>query len=157
VRKRQQRNPHYLQPHSPWDPSEMILRNNTTLTEVMMTCIQNVPHCGRKGTKQSQSSQISSIPSAPSCVSKIPSDIWFLITVMVCIDTSMHKWSFWTSLPWERPIDMLSKSSRRFNNNHKSLGLGTPHNRSRERVAPTSRTKCRENMDNLRTTSLSRK
>jgi hypothetical protein len=38
-----------------------------------------------------------------------------------------------------------------------NLGLGTPHNKSQERVAPTHRTKDRENMDSIRTTSPSRK
>jgi hypothetical protein len=38
-----------------------------------------------------------------------------------------------------------------------SLGLGTPHSRSRERAAPTHRKKGKENMDSLRTTSLSHK
>jgi hypothetical protein len=157
VRKRKQRNPHYLQSHSPGSPSGMLLRNNTTLLEVMMTCIQNGPHCGRKGTKQCQSSQISSIPCAPRWVSNILSDIWCSSTMVVCIDTSRKKWSFWTSHPWVRPIDMSSKSSRSLNKRCDSLGLGTPHNRSREREAPTHRTKGRENMDNLRTTSLSHK
>jgi hypothetical protein len=34
-----------------------------------------------------------------------------------------------------------------------NLGLGTPHNKSQERVAPTHKTKDRENMDSIRTTS----
>jgi hypothetical protein len=38
-----------------------------------------------------------------------------------------------------------------------NLGLGTPHNKIQERVAPTHRTKDRENMDSIRTTSPSRK
>jgi hypothetical protein len=37
------------------------------------------------------------------------------------------------------------------------LGLGTPHRKIQERAAPTHRTKDRENMDNIRTTSPSRK
>jgi hypothetical protein len=47
---------------------------------------------------------------------------------------------------------MPSKSSRSLNKRRGSLGLGTPHSRSREREAPTHRKKDRENMDNLRTT-----
>jgi hypothetical protein len=38
-----------------------------------------------------------------------------------------------------------------------NLGLGTPHNKIQERVAPTHRTKDRENMDSIRTTSPSHK
>ena len=37
------------------------IRNNTTLLEVMMTCIQNRPHRDRKETKQCLSSQIYSM------------------------------------------------------------------------------------------------
>jgi hypothetical protein len=135
----------------------MLLRNNTTMLEVMTTCIQNGPHCCRKGIKQCQSSQISSIPCAPSWVSKILSDIWCSSTAVVCIDTSMQKWSLWTSCPWARPIYMPSKSSINLNKRHDNLGMGTPHSRSRERAAPTHRTKGREKMDNLMTTSLSHK
>jgi hypothetical protein len=94
VSRRKQRNPHYLQSRSPGSPSGMLLRNNTTLLEVMTTCIQNGPHCGRKETKQCPSSQISSIPCAPSWVSNILSDIWCSSIMVVCIDTSRMKWSF---------------------------------------------------------------
>jgi hypothetical protein len=73
VRKRKQRNPHYLQSRPSGNPSGMLLRNNTTLSEVMTTCIPNGPHCGKKETKKCQSSQISSIPCAPSWVSNIQS------------------------------------------------------------------------------------
>jgi hypothetical protein len=66
VNKRKQKNPHYLQSRPPGNPSRMLLRNNTTVLEVMMTCIPNGPHCRQKETKQCQSSQISSIPCAPS-------------------------------------------------------------------------------------------
>jgi hypothetical protein len=52
---------------------------------------------------------------------------------------------------------MSSKSSRNLNKRHDNLGLGTPHNKSKERVALTYRTKDREKMDNLRTTSPSSK
>jgi hypothetical protein len=118
-----------------------------------MTCIPNGPHCGKKETKQCQISQISSIPCAPSWVSKIQSDIWCSSIMVLCIDTSRLKWNFWTSHPWARPTDMLSKSSRSSNKRHDNLGLGTPHNKIQERVAPTHRTKDRENMDSIRTTS----
>jgi hypothetical protein len=40
----------------------------------------------------------------------------------VCIDTSRQKWSFWTSHPWARPIDMSSKLSRSLNK--RPLGYG---------------------------------
>jgi hypothetical protein len=119
----------------------MLLRNNTTLLEVMMTCTQNGPHCGRKETKQCPSSQISSIPCAPSWVSNILSDIWCSSIAMVCIDTSRPKWSFWTSHPWARPTDMSSKSSRSSNKRHENLGLGTPHSKIQERAAPTHKNK----------------
>jgi hypothetical protein len=123
----------------------------------MTTCIPNGPHCGKKETKQCQISQISSISCAPSWVSKIQSDIWCSIIAMLCIDTSRLKWNFWTSHPWARPTDMLSKSSRSSNKRRDNLGLGTPHNKSQERVTPTHRKKDRANMDNIRTTSPSRK
>jgi hypothetical protein len=48
---------------------------------------------------------------------------------------------------------MPSKSSRSVNKRRDSLGLRTPHRRSREMEAPTRRTKDRLNMGNLRTTS----
>jgi hypothetical protein len=50
---------------------------------------------------------------------------------------------------------MSSKSSRSLNKRHDNLGLGTPHNRSREREAPNHRKKDRENMGSNMTTSLS--
>jgi hypothetical protein len=76
---------------------------------------------------------------------------------LLCIDTSRPKWNFWTSHPWAWPTNMPSKSSRSSNKRRDNLGLGTPHNKSQERVAPTHRTKDRANMDNIRTTSPSRK
>jgi hypothetical protein len=51
VSKRKLRNPHYLQSRPPGIPSRMILRNNTTLSDVMTTCIPNGPHYGKKETK----------------------------------------------------------------------------------------------------------
>jgi hypothetical protein len=152
VSKRKQRNPHYLQSRPPGNPSGMILRNNTTLLEFMTTCIPNGPDCGKKGTKQCQSSQISSIPCAPSWVSKIQSDIWCSSITVLCIDTSSLKWNFWTSLPWARPTDMSSKSSRSSNKRCDNLGLGTPHRKIQERAAPNHKEKDRENMDSIRTT-----
>jgi hypothetical protein len=131
----------------------MILRNNTTLLEVMMMCIPNGPHYGKKETKECHISQISSIPYAPSWVSKIQSNIWCSSIVVLCIDTSIPKWNFWTSHPWARPIDMSSKSSRSSNKRRENLGLGTPHNKSQEKAAPTHRTKDRENMDSIMTRS----
>ena len=151
VRKRKQRKPHYFQSQPPGNPSGTLLRNNTTLSEVMMTYIPNGPHCGKKETKQCQISQISSIPCAPSWVSKIRSDIWCSSIMVLYIDTSILKWNFWTSHPWARPTYMPSKLSRCSNKRHGYLGLGTPHNKIQVRVAQTHRKKDRENMDNLRT------
>jgi hypothetical protein len=94
VRKKKQRNPHYLQSWSPGSPSGMLLSNNTTLSEVMTTCIQNGPHHGKKETKQCQSSQIYSIPCATIWVSKILRNIWFSSIIVVYIDKSKPKWSF---------------------------------------------------------------
>jgi hypothetical protein len=51
-------------------------------------------------------------------------------------------------------LSILSRSLRKICD---SLGLGTPHNRSRAREAPNHRTKGRENMKNLRKTSLIQK
>jgi hypothetical protein len=48
---------------------------------------------------------------------------------------------------------MSSRSSRSLNKRHRNLGLGTPHKKIKERVAPTHRKKDRENMENLKTTS----
>ena len=41
---------------TPGNPSEILLRNNATMSEVMKTCIPNGPHYGKKETKQCQSS-----------------------------------------------------------------------------------------------------
>jgi hypothetical protein len=49
---------------------------------------------------------------------------------------------------------MLSKSSRILNKINDSLDLVTPHNRSRERVATTHKTKGKEKMESLRMTIL---
>jgi hypothetical protein len=97
----------------------MLLMNNTTMLEVMTTCIPNGPHCGKKETKQCQSSQIYSIPYTPRWVSNIQRDIWCSSIVVLYIDTSRQKWNFWTSLPWMRPTDMSSKLSRSSNKNVK--------------------------------------
>jgi hypothetical protein len=135
----------------------MLLRYNTTLLEVMTTCTQNGPHCGRKETKQCPSSQISSVPCAPRWVSKILSDIWCSSIATVRIDTSRLKWSFWTSHPWAQPTNMSSKSSRRSNKRRGNLDLGTPHSRIQERVTPTRRIKDISKTNRLRKTSLGRK
>jgi hypothetical protein len=115
----------------------MLLRNNTTLSEVMTTCIPNGPHFDKKETKQCQSSQISSIPCAPRGVSKFQSDIWCSSITVLYIDTSILKWNFWTSHPWAWPTDMPTKSSRSSNKRCDNLGLGTLHSKSQEGVAPT--------------------
>jgi hypothetical protein len=44
--------PHYLHLHPLGFPLWMLSRNNTTLLEVVTTCIQNGPHYDRKETKQ---------------------------------------------------------------------------------------------------------
>jgi hypothetical protein len=119
----------------------------------MTTCIPNGSHYGKKETKQCHISRISSIPCAPNWVSKIQNDIWCSSIVALCIDTSRPKWNFWTYHPWAWPTDMSSKSSRSSNKRRGNLGLGTPHNKSQEREAPTHRTKDRSNMDSIRTTS----
>jgi hypothetical protein len=49
--------------------------------------------------------------------------------------------------------DMSSKSSRSSNKRHGNLGLGTPHKKIQERVAPTHTKKDRSKMDSIRTTS----
>jgi hypothetical protein len=117
----------------------------------MTTCILNGPHCGKKETKQSHISQISSMPCAPSWVSKIQSEIWCSSITVLYIDTSRMKWNFWKYHPWVQPTDMLSKSSRSSNKRRGNLGLGTPHNKIQETVAPTDQTKDRANMDSIRT------
>jgi hypothetical protein len=128
-----------------WYHSGLLLLNNCS------------PHYSRKETKQFQSSPMSSIPCTPSWVSKIMSDTWCSSTVTVYIDTSRHKWIFWTSCHWARPIDMPSKLSKRLNKIRSGLGLGTPRIRSRLRASLTRRTKDKENMGNLMTTSRSHK
>jgi hypothetical protein len=52
---------------------------------------------------------------------------------------------------------MPSKSSRISNERCDNLGLGTPHKKIQERVAPTHRTMDRKNMDSIKTTSPSHK
>jgi hypothetical protein len=118
-----------------------------------VTCTQNGPHCGRKETTQCLSSQIYSIPCTPSWVSNILSDIWCSSIAVVFIDTSRLKWIFWTSRPWAQPTNIPSKSSKISNKRHDNFGLGTPHRKSQERVAPTCRTKDRAKTDDLRKTS----
>jgi hypothetical protein len=49
------------------------------------------------------------------------------------------------------------KIERSSNKRRENLGLGTSHNKIQERAAPTHRTKDREKMDNIRTTSPSHK
>jgi hypothetical protein len=122
-----------------------------------MNYIQDGPHCGKKWTKQCQSSPTSSIPCTPRWVSMNLSDIWCSSTVVVYIDTSRHKWIFCKSHPWAQCIDMLSKLSRILNKRRDSLGLQTPHSRSKVKVAPNHRKKGRERMDSFRTTSLNHK
>jgi hypothetical protein len=129
VSKRKQRKPHYFQSWPPGNPSGMLLRNNTTLSKVMTTCIPNGPHCSKKETKKCQISQISSIPCAPIWVSKIQNETWCSSIMVLCIDTSRPKWNFWKSHPWTRPTDMPSKSSKSSNKIRGNLGLGTPHNK----------------------------
>jgi hypothetical protein len=141
VRKRKQRNPHYLQSRPPGNPLGMLLRNNTSLSEVMMTCIPNGPHCGKKETKKCQISQISSIPCAPSWVSKIQSDIWCSSITLLCIDTSRLKWNFWTSHPLARPTDMPSKLSRSSNKRHRQFGLGNPSQQNLGKGGPNPQNK----------------
>jgi hypothetical protein len=51
--KRKHRDPKLFVVHPLGVPSRLLLRNNTTLLEVMTTYIQDGPHCGKKGTKQS--------------------------------------------------------------------------------------------------------
>ena len=80
-----------------WDSFRDVIRNNNTLSKFMMTCTPNGPHCDKKETKQCQISQTSSIPCAPSWVSKIQSNIWCSNITMLCIDTFIPKWNFWTS------------------------------------------------------------
>jgi hypothetical protein len=55
--------------------------------------------------------------------------------------------------PWARPTGMSSKSSKSSNKRCDNLGLGTPHNKSQEREAPTHKTKDRAKMDSIRKTS----
>jgi hypothetical protein len=43
----------------------MLLSNNNTMLEAVMTTIRDGPHFNGKGTRQYQISQISSIPCAP--------------------------------------------------------------------------------------------
>jgi hypothetical protein len=52
---------------------------------------------------------------------------------------------------------MSSKLSKSSNKRCRNLGLGTPHSKNQEMAASTHRTKDRENMDSIRTTSPSHK
>jgi hypothetical protein len=75
-------------------PSETPLKNNTTMLEDMRTSTPDGPPCMKKGTRHYQVSPIFSIPYAPNWVSKTLRDIWCSNTMVVCIDTFKHKWSF---------------------------------------------------------------
>jgi hypothetical protein len=107
----------------------------------------------KKETRQYQISPIFSIPCAPNWVSKTLSDIWCSNTADVFIDTLKHKWIFYTlpHLVWL--IDMLSRSSRNLRRRGESLDMQSPHNRSREKVAPNHIERDKANMATLRTTS----
>jgi hypothetical protein len=146
VRKRKWRDLHYFHFHPLGVSLGMLLRNKTTMLEVMTTCIQYGPHSGRKETKMCQISPMSSIPCTPRYVSNIMSDVWCKSIVVFYIDTSKNKWSFWTYHSLEWPIDIFSKLSRSLNKRGAILGLGTPHRKRRERESKTCRTKDRENM-----------
>jgi hypothetical protein len=52
---------------------------------------------------------------------------------------------------------MTSKSSISSNKTRDNLGLGTPHRKIQESVAPNQRRKDRANMDNIKTTNPSHK
>jgi hypothetical protein len=52
---------------------------------------------------------------------------------------------------------MSSKSSTSSKKRRDNLGLGIPHSKSQEKETPTNRTKEKENMDSIRTTSAFRK
>jgi hypothetical protein len=119
----------------------MLLRNNTTLLEVMTTYIQDGPHCGRKGTKQCQSSPMSSIPCTPRWVSKTLSDIWCSSTMVVCIDTSRQKWSFWTFHPWAWPIDMLVKIEQKLKQKTRQFGSANPSQQKQGKGSPNPQNK----------------
>jgi hypothetical protein len=77
-----------------WYSFRMPLKNNTTLLEATRTSTLDGPPCVRKGTRQYHISPIFSIPCTPNWVSKTLSDIWCSNTMVVCIDTFKHKWSF---------------------------------------------------------------
>jgi hypothetical protein len=119
----------------------MLLRNNTTLSEVMTTCIPNGPHCGKKETKQCQISRIYFIPCAPSWVSKIQSDIWCSSIVALCIDTSRLKWKFWTSHPWAWPTDIPSKSRQKLKQKTWQFGPGNPSQQNPRKGGPNPQNK----------------
>ena len=82
-----------------WSPpfgiiSGMLLRNNNTMLEAMMTSIRDGPHFDGKGTRQYQISQISSIPCAPRWISRTLNDIRCSSTATVIQNTSKHKCIF---------------------------------------------------------------
>jgi hypothetical protein len=131
----------------------MPLKNNTTMLEATRTNTLNEPPCVKKGTRQYQISPIFSIPCTPNWVSKTLSDMWCSNTVTVCIDRFKQKWSFWTSPHWVRLIDTLLRLSINLRRRGESSDLQTPHIRSRVEVAPTQKTRDREKMATLRTTS----
>jgi hypothetical protein len=134
-------------------PSGIPLKNNTTLLEATRTSTQDGTTCVRKGTRQYHISPIFSIPYAPNWVSKTLSDIWCSNTMTIIIDTFKQKWIFWTSYHWVQLIDMLSISSRNLSRRGKSLDMKNPHSRRKEKADPTHKTRDRENMATLRTTS----
>jgi hypothetical protein len=73
--KKETEEPSLFTVRATWDSFNDDIKEQYYPSEVMMTCIPNGPHCGKKETKQCQISRISFIPCAPSWVSKIRSDI----------------------------------------------------------------------------------
>jgi hypothetical protein len=106
-----------------------------------MTYIQDGPHCDRKGTKQCQSSPMSSIPCAPSWVSNTLSDIWCSSTVTVCIDTSIQKWSFWTSRPWASAYRYVVKIEQKLKQKTWQFGSVNPSQQKQGKGGPNPQNK----------------
>jgi hypothetical protein len=119
----------------------------------MRTNTLDGPPCVRKWTRQYRISPIFSVPCPPNWISKTLSDIWCSNTTDIYIDTSKQKWIFWTSPHWVWLTDMMSRSSKNLSRRGESLDLQNPHNRRREKVAPTHTTRDREKMATLRKNS----
>jgi hypothetical protein len=129
-------------------------RRNYTLSETMMTSPWDGQLFIKRETRQWWSTPISSIPCTQTWVLGTTTRTWFWSTTISYIVSSNHIWISYTSPHYESLTNMLSKLSRTLRKGiRRSLSLQMCHNRSMVKLSLTHKTKDRENISNLNTTS----